>query len=319
MKPLALILMTTLAQAQWESLPPLPEPAGGFAAGCVNGKIIVTGGTNWRDGTKRWLDTVWQFDPATAQWTHGPSLPHPLAYGAFASDGARLYIAGGADGKQGRREVYALDADMKLKHLADLPQPLAFAAAVVDQGRLQVFGGTPDPDDWSKVTTNLVQVDLAAGTAAAGAALKGLSHGLGLPAMTSVSGGWLTFTGAWFDAEKQVHNSDAAFAYDSKSAAWKKLAAYPISSRGAVAVLLDDDHVYLAGGYGSDEQGFLTQAYIYEIKADRYVPAKPQPFAATSCLVKCGDHIYLLGGEDQKKHRTAACFRIRVSELLSGK
>jgi N-acetylneuraminic acid mutarotase len=35
--------------------------------------------------------------------------------------------------------------------------------------------------------------------------------------------------------------------------------------------------------------------------------------------VKCGDRIYLLGGEDQKKHRTAACFRIRVSELLSSK
>jgi hypothetical protein len=34
-------------------------------------------------------------------------------------------------------------------------------------------------------------------------------------------------------------------------------------------------------------------------------------------LVKDGEWLYCLGGEDRKRHRTAAAFRIRWASLLS--
>src|SRR5688500_9107294 len=104
-KPLKLLLPSLIAlmhvtslQADWEPVAPLPQPNGGFMAGCVGGKIIIAGGTNWKDDTKQWLDELHAFDPATNTWSAGGKLPHPLAYAACASDGSKLYFAGGADG-----------------------------------------------------------------------------------------------------------------------------------------------------------------------------------------------------------------------------
>ncbi|MFA6543309.1 MAG: hypothetical protein WCS99_02715 [Limisphaerales bacterium] len=312
--------MNQIHAASWESLPPLPEPNGGCMAGCAGGKIVVAGGTNWRDGVKRWLDTVWLFDPAINQWRTGPALPHPLAYAAFASDGARLYFAGGADGRQGRKETYAIDEHFKLTHHGDLPQPVVFGGGAIRDGRLNLLGGTPDPDDWSKVTANLQAVNLADGKSSPLPPLSGLSHGIGIPAVAVAGGVLYTFTGAWLDpANQQVHNLSDAFAHNGTGNSWRRLAPYPKSARGVSAVALDERHIYLAGGYGTDEEGFLTTAFVYDVRKNQYQPATPLPFAACTCLVECGGFVYALGGEDKKKHRTAACFRIRISDLTAGR
>lgn len=309
-------LMSSLivAHGVWEKLPPLPEPAAGFMAASVNGKIIVTGGTNWRDGTKRWLDIVWLFDPAKNEWSAGPALPHPVAYASFAGDGRRLYFAGGADGKAGCREVYALDAGLKLTKIGDLPQPVVFGGASLHDGVLRVFGGTPDPDDWAKVGTQLHGVKVADGSISQLASLKALPHGIGIPAVAATGGRLYAFTGAWLNEKQEVSNLAHAFAYDVAANSWRALEPYPLAARAVFAVTLDEDHLYLAGGYGDD---FLSTAYVYHISANRYTPSVPLPLAAGTCLVKCGQHVYLLGGEDQKKHRTDACWRIPVADLLA--
>ncbi|MEQ2007726.1 MAG: hypothetical protein ABMA26_13100 [Limisphaerales bacterium] len=286
-------------------------------AGCVGGRIIVVGGTNWREDRKRWLDTAWVYDPSTKQWAAGPALPHPLAYAAFASDGARLYMAGGADGKRARREAYSIDASLKLTHIGDLPRPVVFAGGAVLGGSLAVFGGTPDPDDWSKVTADLHSVSLASGASSPRKPLAGLPHGVGIPAVAAAGGGMFTFTGAWLDPEtQQVRNIAAASAFDFAGNSWRPVAPYPKPVRGVSAVSLDDNHIYLAGGHGADAEGFLSTAFIYNAATDRHTPALPLPLAGMTCLVKCGEHVYALGGEDRKKHRSDACFRIRAAVLL---
>lgn len=320
--PLILGLVSSLTMAHaatWEKLSPLPEPAAGFVAGCVNGKIIVAGGTNWRDGVKRWLDTVWLFDPTTSQWTLGPKLPHSVAYAAFASDGTRLYFAGGADGKQGRKEIYALDDQLQLTRLGDLPQPVVYGAGALRNGQLRIFGGTPDPDDWTKGSNHLHAVDLTTGSTTTLAALKDLPNPIGIPTVTTIGSQLYTFTGAWADASQQAHNVADAFQHDSASNTWKKLAEYPEAIRGVFSVPLDEHQIYLAGGYGTDAEGFVAKAWIYDLRTNQYTPASPLPFSVNTTLVKRGDHIFLLGGEDQKKHRSAACWRIRVSDLLAAK
>jgi len=146
------LFMGLPALAGWEAMAPLPRPAAGFVAGVIDQKIIVAGGTNWPDGTKHWLEyRFWAYDPATNVWSEGPRLPHPLAYAAFATSNDRLYFVGGADGEQARREIYSLDAALKVTRHGNLRQPLAFASGAMLNGQMHIVGGTPDPDDWSRV------------------------------------------------------------------------------------------------------------------------------------------------------------------------
>lgn len=312
---LAAMHVTTL-HADWEPTAPLPEPNGGFMAGVVAGKIIVAGGTNWKEGTKQWLDKVHVYDPATNRWTHGPALPHPIAYAAFASDGTRLYMAGGADGTQGRREVHALDADLKLTKVGELAKPTVFAGGALLNDRLCLIGGTPNPDDWSKAVSGLYTVDLQTGTPSTAVPITGLTHGLGIPAVTVAGGRLFSFTGAWLDSgSNEVRNMADTFVHDFAKGSWNAAAPYPQAVRGLAAVALDDNQIYLAGGYGKDAEGFLNKAFVYEVKADRHLPAKTLPFTAATCLVLCDGFVYALGGEDEKKHRTAQCWRIRTTEL----
>jgi hypothetical protein len=78
-------------------------------------------------------------------------------------------------------------------------------------------------------------------------------------------------------------------------------------------VTLDENHIYIAGGYRDD---FTAEAVIYEVKADSYRKAPSLPYAAMVGLVKMGEHVYCLGGEDKKQSRTDKFFRIPVAELL---
>lgn len=76
----ACLLMSSSVHAGWESLAPLPEPNGGFACGVVGYRLIVAGGTNWKDDTKHWLDVIWSYDPAANAWSVVGHLPQPCAY-----------------------------------------------------------------------------------------------------------------------------------------------------------------------------------------------------------------------------------------------
>jgi N-acetylneuraminic acid mutarotase len=306
----------TSLQADWEPVAPLPQPNGGFLAGCVSGKIVIAGGTNWKDDTKRWLDEVHIFDPSTNQWSTGPKLPHSLAYAACASDGTRLFFAGGADGTRGRKEVYSLDANLKLTKLGELPQPVVFAGGAFRAGKLCMLGGSPDPDDWSQTTAELREVDVVTAKVTSLPPLAALRHGFGIPGIAMAGDHLFMFTGAWLDpATKEVANMAEAFSYDFATRSWRPLAPFYKAVRGLNEVALDERHIYLAGGYGTDAEEFLVEAFIYDVQAERYTPAKPMPFRSLSCLVKCGGFIYALGGEDKKKHRTDQCWRIRVEEL----
>ena len=310
------VLHATALQADWEPVASLPEPNGGFVAGCVEGKIIIGGGTTWRNDTKCWLDQVHVFDPATGKWSAGPKLPHSLAYAPCASDGKRLFFAGGADGTRGRTEVYAIDSALKLAKLGELPEPVVFAGGSVHAGRLYMLGGSPDPDDWSKVTARLREVDLASGKQVELAPLAAPGHGFGITAMVKAGDRLFTFTGAWLDpATKEVANMKEASTYDFTKKTWKPLTPFHKPVRGLNAVALDDRRIYLAGGYGTDAEGFLDEAFIFDVESNRYTPAKPMPFKALTCLVKCEGYVYAIGGEDKKKHRSDQCWRIRAEEL----
>jgi N-acetylneuraminic acid mutarotase len=123
--------------------------------------------------------------------------------------------------------------------------------------------------------------------------------------------------GRWDPMAKTVVNHSTAYAYSVAARRWDTLPPLPYPVRGMTAAALDERHIFLAGGYRNDDIEFVTDAFIFDVETKVYAPTKALPYAAMVNLVKSGDWLYCLGGEDRKKHRTDAAFRIPWQDLLS--
>ena len=113
-----------------------------------------------------------------------------------------------------------------------------------------------------------------------------------------------------------VANLSAAHTFNITTGRWEKLAPLPSAVRGITGLALDDSRILLAGGYKNDAEEFTDEAFLYDIISGKYSATQPLPCKAMVSLVKLGEFVYCLGGEDRKKHRTDATFRIRWKELL---
>jgi N-acetylneuraminic acid mutarotase len=296
---LALMLIASLmiaarpVQAQWEQLPPLPEPNGGFVCGHEKGKIVVIGGTNWEGGTKNWLNKKQFYDVELKSWHVSPTFHHTVAYAVPAQLSAEfLSCMGGFDGVSARGKERAV-----------------LASGGILPGYNILVGGTKDPADLSQMSRQTWRLYYG---------MKRMADYPGKPfaiAASAVLGDELfVFGGANYESEtKNVVNTDVAYAFSPSKNVWRPLKTLDRAKRGLSAVTLDENHIYIAGGYRED---FTAEAVIYDVKADSYRKAIPLPYAAMVGLVKMGEHVYCLGGEDKKQSRTDKFFRIPVVELL---
>ncbi|HSI63400.1 MAG TPA: kelch repeat-containing protein [Candidatus Saccharimonadia bacterium] len=308
-----------VAAAEWEPIAPLPVPNGGFAAGAVQGQIIIAGGTTWKEDVKVWLDDVWVYDAGDNQWKPLGKLPNPLAYGVAAEVGDGLLIAGGFDGARGRTEVVKIDADKKI---STTPHRLLEATSLGVGGvlgtgaqeNLIVFGGSPDPGKLDAVITLGQRVLLGEGKTAHVPGDR-MPHFF-ISAAATCGDGLYVFTSARATSTTTVENLSDAWVFRDGENAWAPIRPYPMAWRGVTALRLDDTHIYLAGGYGGDPESFRSAAFVYDTKKNMYGLGKSLPIAAMVGLVSDGMFVYCLGGEDAKKHRTDKCWRIPVAELL---
>ncbi|MBE7497594.1 MAG: hypothetical protein HS117_21825 [Verrucomicrobiaceae bacterium] len=297
-----------MAHGQWEQLPPLPEPNGGFIGGHHNGKIVIVGGTNWEGGRKNWLRKIRKFDPMSNAWVTTENFENPVAYAVSMQNGSQLAFVGGTDGKQPLR-VHATLSGVKTV-LPALPVSTVLAAGGNMGGWMILAGGTDDAANLpgvTRMTHAIMSGDV-----------KRLADHPGKPfatAASAVAGEELfVFGGMNYDAAAKLPvNSAEAYAFSLGKNAWRKLTPLAAPTRGLSAVTLDDNHIYIAGGYRDD---FTSEAVIYDVKSDSYRKAVSLPYAAMVGLVKMGDHVYCLGGEDKKQSRTDKFFRIPVAQLL---
>lgn len=304
---LSLMLIST-AQAEWEMLPPLPDPNGGFIGGHHHGKIVVVGGTNWEGGKKNWLRKIREFDPMRNAWGSTKNFETPVAYAVSMQNGSQLAFVGGTDGRQPLR-VHATLSDVKTV-LHALPDSTVLAAGGNMDGWMILVGGTDDAANLSGVTR--MTHAIMSGD------VKRLADYPGKPFATAASAvvreELFVFGGMNYDAEAKLPvNTTEAYAFSLEKNAWRKLTPLAAPTRGLSAVTLDDNHIYIAGGYRDD---FTAEAVIYDVKSDSYRKAKPLPYAAMVALIKLDGFVYCLGGEDKKQSRTDKFFRIPVAELL---
>ena len=303
------------AGARWERIAPLPVPNGGFVAGEHRGGIAVVGGVTWRGDVKIWLDGLWHYDPARNTWSETGRLPQPLAYPVSGATGNGLWFAGGSSGETTHRTLWRLDEGGLPRAVATLEGGFVHAAGTILDDFLYVVGGTDDQAHVERTTNAFVAIDVRTG------AMKRLPDypepGM-ITGTAAAAGGRLhVFGGArWVAAKKAVENHAAAYAYDPATNQWQRLPSLPHPGRGFAALPLDDRHILVAGGYRDDVVEFVPDAYVYDVRSKMYTTTTPLPYAAMVHLVKSGDWLYCLGGEDRKRHRTDSAFRIRWRTLL---
>ncbi len=305
---LSLSLISTV-HAQWEQLPPLPEPNGGFLGGHHNGEIVIVGGTNWEGGKKNWLSGVYTYAPHKRAWTKVHDMSSPVGYGLGFSQASDLLLLGGSDGKQTLLTVGHAKAG-KLAPQAELPATMVLLSGGVVGEKIIFAGGTDDAANLAGVTRATYSLEKSGPTRLADYPGKPFAT-----AASAVAGNELfVFGGMNYDAEAKLPvNTAEAYAFSPEKNVWRKLMQLAAPTRGLSAVKLDDNHIYIAGGYRED---FTAEAAVYDVKADSYRKAIPLPYAAMVGLVRMSDHVYCLGGEDKKQSRTDKFFRIPVAKLL---
>lgn len=305
----------TAAANPWQKLASLPAPNGGLACGDAAGGIVFLGGTNWEAGaTKNWLKTVYQLDPATLRWSSVASLDQPFAYGMDATTGGALVVVGGSTGRAPFPGVIRVE-NGKLSSLptGGIGVPAVLSAGGLIGDEIVFVGGTDDAANIQGFGRNTYAWNVRTGGLRTLPPYPG--PGFGTAASAVVGGELLVFGGTrWDPATQGVADLAEAYAFSPSRNAWRRLKSFPYALRGHAAVALDDRHVYLGGGYVNGE--FTDKAFIYDVAEDRYTPAPPLPYRAGAHLVRSGDFVYCLGGEDRPKHRSDGAYRAKVAELI---
>ncbi len=312
---LAALMNYESSAAEWEKLPPLPEANGGFICGAIGGEIVIAGGTNWRGETKHWLDQIHAFDPRRGTWREAGRLPAPLAYAACGETREGLVFAGGSSGAESHGSLWRLDRQFAVQPLAPLEQRFVYGASAVLGGELFVIGGAADQAKLETASNHCHAIDVRTGKSRRLADLPAPSFITG--AAAACGGRVYVFGGARWDAVSgAASNLAGAFTYTPAENRWEVLKPLPSANRGLVAVTLDDRHILIAGGYKNDVEEFTDEALLFDVERGEYRRTVALPYRSLVALVKLRDHVYCLGGEDRKKHRTDACYRIAAEALL---
>lgn len=309
---LPLLVARPAGAAGWEKLPPLPKPNGGFTLGAHHGRVVVAGGTNWENGEKAWLNAIHAFDPETKDWTLMRSLSGPIAYAVPTADG----WLGGSDGRRPVKRRFQHEGEsLQARDVPGLPDAVVLSAGgQLGSGIVVLAGGTADAADLK----NMVRSAHAVHPDGRVEPLPDLpGRPFAIAASATIGERLFIFGGAhWDEATQAVQNTAAAFVFDLEARTWKPLPPFPFPVRGLAAAALDDRHIYLAGGYQNDVEGFTDKAFVFDTETGICHPAPPLPYAAMVGLVLCEGQLYCLGGEDLPRSRTDRCYRIPAAALL---
>lgn len=132
------------APSSWQRGGDAPEGRTEVAAAMVSGRIVVAGGFTQDGHASAHADL---YDPTTDRWSRLPDLPLAVHHAMAASDGRRMYVAGGyAAGTAltgASRRVFSIrPGEARWSELPRLPVSRAAGGAAVVAGRLYVVGGT---------------------------------------------------------------------------------------------------------------------------------------------------------------------------------
>lgn len=229
----------------WSSAPPLPEGRHHYGMAAAGGKLYVIGG--YPPGEFPWSPSrdVFEFDPATQQWTSRSPLPTGRAALTVVTVDGKLYALGGEQGgiEAGTlNQVYDPATDQWMR-LAPMPSPREHLAAAVIGSTIYVVGGrvTEDHHNYWRTTTNsnaLEAYDPATNTWRSLAPMPTARGGLG----ASVLGGKLYV----FGGEHPLVFAETE-EYDPQTNTWRRMKDMPAPRHGLGTATVGDA-IYVIGG-----------------------------------------------------------------------
>jgi N-acetylneuraminic acid mutarotase len=293
----------------WEEWPPLAEGVAGGAIAHVGDSIVYAGGTTWRNGEKHYLRDVLRYSPKSKKWTAGPSLPEPLAYGAYVQGDSFLEIYGGTGEKSISQNCWRLEQGAReWKQCGVLPKSSLFAGAAVVSKDVLLFGGCRDAVGLSTCTSSVMRRN-AQGKWAQVTDLPG--GAVALSAVAALDGHVYLFGGCIANSAGGVDNQASAYGYDPAKNSWKKLNPLPGAVRSASAIPLDGRRILIVGGYGDHAtpqdagSAFSHDVWIYDVASDAYEQAPAFPFGISGIgLARYDSGIVGVGGEDRIRGRS---------------
>jgi N-acetylneuraminic acid mutarotase len=323
------VLMTTLATAgptlNWKQGKQLTLAKGGYASGILNGKLLLAGGTHWKDDKKTWTDEVVAYDPDRDQWKPLPSLPKALAYAASAVDEEAFYVLGGVGPTRSERTGYRLNRQgggFRWEEFTQLPVDRSYSKAVVLDGQLFLVGGSESVDDLSKASRALFSLSLKRSNTTWKTLREMPGEGRAVFAAASCDGKLYVFGGCLAD-RGGVRNLVSAFRYTPGADHWTRLRDVPIPTRAWSASSADGRFIFLFGGYSSPAQAaaaapggqFERRVYRYDTRLDTYEEMSPLPFPnADMSFHFWRGAFYGAGGEPLQKARAAWTFIGQLQE-----
>ena len=233
------------AKLHWRKSTPLPEPRAGHAAGLMDGKFVIAGGTWWEGEKGNWTQKIFSasthaFDPQSETWERLPDAPFPFGYSAHAVVENRLYVLGGFDGRQEIRKILRLSRQgegYRWEVFGELPRTRLFGWAGSSGSSLYLLGGVErfEPTD-------------EAGTCC---------------------------------TSKTATNSLSVLDTAAPDKGWRELSPYPGGKRWLFAAEGDGNTFWLFGGIDIPEAGAppirFNQALRYDLKQDLWEDLPPLP------------------------------------------
>ncbi|HAV12385.1 MAG TPA: hypothetical protein DCX06_02650 [Opitutae bacterium] len=311
-------LHTTSSNADWKELATLPRALGGHTLATLNEQIFVLGGTYFDELEKSLSDEIFGYDSKNDRWdsvSNTNERPIPAYSIAATSNSDTCILLGGLIKKAATESAVHINKSGRVMQQSwGLPDSLIYASGSRFGDLAIVSGGSKSADDLSQITNETFSLSLIDGS------YRQLApnplNARCLCATTANQKSLFLFAGAAYEADSVINKPESA-AYDVSSDTWRKLTDYPIPVRGAAAVTLNENSLYIAGGYDSSKGDFTNEAYVYHVTENSYQRARNIPYSAMVSLGKTEGYIYCVGGEDKAKHRSDATFRINIASILS--
>ena len=227
------------ATDQWSLTTPMPIPLNHQMAAAVNGRLYVIGGQTTDSGTGSFTNTVYEFNPATSNWTSKASMPTSRSAGAPAVIGNLIYVAGGRPPRGADFAVYDTSSN-RWTTLPNMPTARNHLAACAIDGKVYVVGGRLG-GGFTSLMTNILEVfDPATSmwsTRAPMPTTRGGINGIAVDGCFFVFGGEGP-NGVFDEMEMYVQSQNR----------WYSLESLPVAVHGVTGAAFVNGWIHLPGG-----------------------------------------------------------------------